>query len=97
MVLLDEVTGRYWQLNGTATLILRPLPGGAPALMATAAARLLVTLKPHRIRRVLSLVRREAVPATVEQALTARRAVVAVSARCAGEGGLQRSVATALL
>ncbi|GHG74889.1 lasso peptide biosynthesis B2 protein [Streptomyces griseocarneus] len=68
-----------------------------PALLATAAARLLVALKPHRIRRVLSLVRRGAAPATAEQALTARRAVVAVSARCAGEGCLQRSVATALL
>ncbi|MFD7236398.1 lasso peptide biosynthesis PqqD family chaperone [Streptomyces syringium] len=29
MVLLDEVTGRYWQLNGTAALILRTLLGGA--------------------------------------------------------------------
>ncbi|WP_190066120.1 lasso peptide biosynthesis PqqD family chaperone [Streptomyces griseocarneus] len=29
MVLLDKVTGRYWQLNGTATLILRTLLGGA--------------------------------------------------------------------
>ncbi|MEU5186599.1 lasso peptide biosynthesis PqqD family chaperone [Streptomyces klenkii] len=29
MVLLDEVTGRYWQLNGTAALILRALLGGA--------------------------------------------------------------------
>ncbi|MFD7236399.1 lasso peptide biosynthesis B2 protein [Streptomyces syringium] len=74
-----------------------PLHRRPPALLATAAARLLVALKPHRIRRVLSLVRRGAAPATAEQALTARRAVVAVSARCAGEGCLQRSVATALL
>ncbi|MCZ0991656.1 lasso peptide biosynthesis B2 protein [Streptomyces diastatochromogenes] len=36
-------------------------------------------------------------PATTSQALAAREAVVALSARCAGEGCLQRSVATALL
>ncbi|QDQ09752.1 lasso peptide biosynthesis PqqD family chaperone [Streptomyces spectabilis] len=29
MVLLDEVTGRYWQLNRTAALVLRSLVGGA--------------------------------------------------------------------
>ncbi|MEV6394653.1 lasso peptide biosynthesis B2 protein [Streptomyces sp. NPDC051907] len=67
------------------------------ALLATAAARLIVALKPHRIRRVLSVVRRGAAPATTRQAFAAREAVVAVSARCAGEGCLQRSVATALL
>ncbi len=74
-----------------------PLRRRPPALLATAAARLLVLLKPRRIRRVLTLMRRGAAPATAEQALAARRAVVAVSARCAGEGCLQRSVATALL
>ncbi|MFF7019984.1 lasso peptide biosynthesis B2 protein [Streptomyces klenkii] len=74
-----------------------PLRRRPAVLLATAVARLLVALKPHRIRRVLSLLRRGAAPATAEQALTARRAVVAVSARCAGEGCLQRSVATALL
>ncbi|WP_030562510.1 lasso peptide biosynthesis PqqD family chaperone [Streptomyces aureocirculatus] len=32
MVLLDEVTGRYWQLNRTAALVLRSLlDGGRPA------------------------------------------------------------------
>ncbi|MEU4208421.1 lasso peptide biosynthesis B2 protein [Streptomyces sp. NPDC026206] len=74
-----------------------PLHRRPPVLLATVTARLLVLLKPHRIRRVLSLARRGAAPATAEQALAARRAVVAVSARCAGEGCLQRSVATALL
>ncbi|GGR70401.1 hypothetical protein GCM10010252_05770 [Streptomyces aureoverticillatus] len=74
-----------------------PLRRRPPVLLATAAARLIVTLKPHRIRRVLSVVRRGAAPATADEALAARQAVVAVSARCAGEGCLQRSVATALL
>ncbi len=31
MVLLDEITGRYWQLNGTGAAILRALLGGATA------------------------------------------------------------------
>lgn len=74
-----------------------PLRRRPPVLVATAAARLIVLLRPHRVRRVLTAVRRGAAPATTEQALAARRAVVAVSARCAGEGCLQRSVATALL
>ncbi|MER7001086.1 lasso peptide biosynthesis B2 protein [Streptomyces sp. NPDC000410] len=74
-----------------------PLRRRPAALLATAAARLIVALKPRRIRRVLSVVRRGAAPATMRQALAAREAVVAVSARCAGEGCLQRSVATALL
>ncbi|MFE0174574.1 lasso peptide biosynthesis B2 protein [Streptomyces sp. NPDC059002] len=74
-----------------------PLHRRPPVLLATAAARLIVMLKPHRIRRVLSTVRRGAAPATPQEALAARRAVVSVSARCAGEGCLQRSVATALL
>ncbi|MEU9879116.1 lasso peptide biosynthesis PqqD family chaperone [Streptomyces phaeochromogenes] len=37
MVLLDEVTGRYWQLNHTAALVLRGLLDGAePPDMARA-------------------------------------------------------------
>ncbi|KOU36430.1 lasso peptide biosynthesis B2 protein [Streptomyces sp. WM6378] len=74
-----------------------PLHRRPPVLIATGAARLIVTLKPHRIRRVLSMVRRGAAPATTSEALAAREAVVTLSARCAGEGCLQRSVATALL
>lgn len=50
-----------------------------------------------RLRRLLETLRRGARPATREQALTARQAVVTVSARCAGEGCLQRSLATVLL
>ncbi|MFD0415444.1 lasso peptide biosynthesis B2 protein [Streptomyces sp. NPDC127108] len=80
-----------------ATRTRLPLRHRPPALLATAAARLIVAFRPHRIRRALSMVRRGATPATTDQALAARAAVVAVSARCAGEGCLQRSVATALL
>ncbi|MFI0977324.1 lasso peptide biosynthesis B2 protein [Streptomyces sp. NPDC021093] len=72
-------------------------PRRPAVLAALAAARLLILLPPRRIRRALSFLRRGAAPATMEQALAARRAVVATSARCAGEGCLQRSVATALL
>ncbi|MEV7004136.1 lasso peptide biosynthesis B2 protein [Streptomyces sp. NPDC093982] len=74
-----------------------PLRRRPATLLATAPARFIVTLKPHRIRRVLSLARRGATPATTRQALAAREAVITVSARCAGEGCLQRSVPTALL
>lgn len=68
----------------------------ALALLAVGAARLLVTLRPYQLRRVLELARRGARPATVEQAQTARQAVVAVSLRCAGQGCLHRSIAAAL-
>ncbi|MEV4443459.1 lasso peptide biosynthesis B2 protein [Streptomyces sp. NPDC049577] len=74
-----------------------PLRDRLPALLAVAAARPLAALKPRRIRAVLTAARRGARPATAAQALAARRAVVSVSARCAGEGCLQRSIATALL
>jgi hypothetical protein len=66
------------------------------ALLAVAAAWLLATLPPRRLRHVLEFARRGARPATVEQAQTARQAVVAVSVRCAGQGCLQRSIAAAL-
>ncbi|KNB54030.1 hypothetical protein AC230_05645 [Streptomyces caatingaensis] len=68
-----------------------------PVLLAVVAARLLTLLPPRRLRRVLTAVRRGAAPATTDQALDARRHVTAVSLRCAGEGCLQRSVATTLL
>lgn len=66
------------------------------ALLAVGAARLLATRRPRQLRRVLELTRRGARPATTQQALTARQAVVAVSLRCAGKGCLQRSIAAAL-
>jgi len=66
-------------------------------LLAVAAARVLTRTSPGRMRRILAFACRGAVPATTAQTLAARTAVVAVSARCAGEGCVQRSVATALL
>jgi Transglutaminase-like superfamily len=68
-----------------------------PALFAVGAARLLARLSPRRIRSALCLLRRGAAPATYEQTLAAREAVVTVSVLCAGEGCLQRSLATAVL
>ena len=65
--------------------------------LAVAVARLLARAKPARVRTVLEFARRGARPATAEQALAARRAVVAVSLRCAGQACLQRSIAAALL
>ncbi|WP_106248017.1 lasso peptide biosynthesis B2 protein [Allonocardiopsis opalescens] len=67
------------------------------ALAAVGLAWLLQRLRPRRLRAVLGLVRRGARPATEAQALSARRTVVTVSVRCAGQGCLQRSIATALL
>lgn len=66
------------------------------ALLAVGAARLLTGLRPGRLRRVLELARRGARPATPQEALAARQAVVAVSLRCAGKGCLQRSIAAVL-
>ncbi|MFD5695935.1 lasso peptide biosynthesis B2 protein [Streptomyces rubiginosohelvolus] len=68
-----------------------------PARTAVAAARLLALLSPRRIRRILNVLRRGARPAGLQDALTARTAVVSVSTRCAGEGCLQRSLATVIL
>ncbi|MFJ4835981.1 lasso peptide biosynthesis B2 protein [Streptomyces sp. NPDC088747] len=67
------------------------------ARAAVAVARLMVLLPPRRLRQVLAVASRGARAATREEALTARQAVVTVSARCAGRGCLQRSVATVLL
>lgn len=66
-------------------------------LLAVCVARLLAKVRPARLRTVLELARRGAAPATAAQALRAREEVVSVSLRCAGQGCLQRSIATALL
>jgi hypothetical protein len=66
-------------------------------LFAVAVARLLVMLPPGRLARVLRLISRGARPATHAQALRARQTAVAVSARCAGLGCMQRSVAAAVM
>lgn len=67
------------------------------ARCAVGAARLLVLLSPQRLGPVLRTASRAARPATAAEALGARQAVVTVSARCAGQGCLERSVAAALL
>jgi hypothetical protein len=67
------------------------------ARAAAGIARLLIRLPPLRLRQVLRVLSRGAAPATEAQALAARQAVVSVSTRCAGQGCLQRSVATVLL
>ncbi|WP_370869172.1 lasso peptide biosynthesis B2 protein [Streptomyces sp. CRCS-T-1] len=66
-------------------------------LLIVGVARLLARAKPSRLRTVLEFARRGAAPATAAQALRAREEVVSVSLRCAGQGCLQRSIATALL
>lgn len=66
--------------------------------VAVAAARLLSTRSPQRIRAVLTRLSRGARPATLQEAGDARHAVVSVSLACAGrEGCLLRSLATVLL
>ncbi|MDW6058870.1 lasso peptide biosynthesis B2 protein [Streptomyces sp. NPDC059679] len=74
-----------------------PLHRRVTPWLAVVVARLLARAKPARVRAVLEFARRGARPATAEQALAARRAVVAVSLRCAGQACLQRSIAAALL
>ena len=61
-------------------------------------ARLLAKQPPQRIAKILRLVRRGAVPASLQTAAWARDSVVEVSLLCAGrEGCLPRSLATALM
>ncbi|GAA4436449.1 lasso peptide biosynthesis B2 protein [Phytohabitans houttuyneae] len=75
-----------------------PLPTRLAARTAVAAARLLARRPPRQIRRVLTRLRRGAVPSTREEVLAARQAVTAVSLVCAArEGCLPRSLAVALL
>lgn len=67
------------------------------ALAAVGVARPLAALSPRRLRQVLHFVSRGTRPAGFEETLRARSATVTVSARCAGLGCLQRSVATTLI
>ncbi|MFC5182594.1 lasso peptide biosynthesis B2 protein [Actinomadura harenae] len=67
------------------------------ARIAVAVARPVAALPPARLGRVLTLASRRARPASAARTDEARRAVVAVSVRCAGQVCLQRAVATALL
>ncbi|MFI0915166.1 lasso peptide biosynthesis B2 protein [Streptomyces abikoensis] len=70
----------------------RPLP-----LLAVVAGHLIGRLSPRTIRNVLTVCARGARPAGYAEARRARARVVAVSVRCAGQGCLPRSIATALL
>ena len=75
-----------------------PFPRRIVTYLGVAAARLLATQSPRRIRIVLGWLRRGARPATFEQAKRTRDDVVAVSLHCAArEGCLARSLATVLL
>ncbi|SFC97778.1 lasso peptide biosynthesis B2 protein [Streptomyces aidingensis] len=79
-------------------------PGGVPPRHRLAArlvllpALLLARLPPHRLRSVLTLLRRGAAPASAARTAGARDAMCAVSLRCAGPRGcLPRSLGAALL
>ncbi|MDT0453175.1 lasso peptide biosynthesis B2 protein [Streptomyces hesseae] len=67
------------------------------ALLAVAAGHVIGRLPPRRIHSILTICARGARPAGYAEARRARATVVAVSVRCAGEGCLPRSIATALL
>ncbi|WP_084959539.1 lasso peptide biosynthesis B2 protein [Thermoactinospora rubra] len=67
------------------------------AWLAIGAARIIASRSPRQIRRILEVVRRGARPARYAHAARARKAVTGLSARCAGEGCLQRAIAVALL
>lgn len=81
----------------------RPLPAQRrmAGLVAVAAARLMLLAtrsRPTRIRRVLTLMGRRAVPATTATTTAAHTAVTTVSLRCASPHGcLLRSLAIVLL
>jgi hypothetical protein len=78
----------------------RSLPLGQRMVtrLAVGVARVLATRSPREIRRMLSVLRRGARPASIEEAQTIRDNVVSVSLACAGrEGCLPRSLATVLL
>jgi hypothetical protein len=75
-----------------------PLPPRHRPAALCAVARLLARLSPYRIGQALRTLRRHAAPASAQQAVHARAAVMTVSRRCAGpQGCLQRSLATAVL
>jgi len=74
------------------------LPRRISARLAVAAARLLATRSPRRIKAALGWLRPGARPASYAEAKAARDAVMNVSLACAGrEGCLPRSLATVLL
>lgn len=60
-------------------------------------AHLVGRRSPRQIRRILTACAGHARPACYSEAAAARQEVVAVSIRCAGDGCVPRSIATALL
>src|SRR5690606_9659295 len=75
-----------------------PLGQRLAARLVLVPAVVLTLLPPRRIRTVLGVLRRGAVPATAVQAQAARDALCAVSLRCTGpKGCLPRSLGAALL
>lgn len=74
-----------------------PLRTKLSSLMAIAAATPLTRLPPRLLRPILELASRRARPASAAQTSAAREAIVASSIRCAVNGCLKRSIATALL
>jgi hypothetical protein len=74
-----------------------PLRARLLPLLAASVAAPLARLRPGRLRGVLEFARGNARPASADQAAAAQQAVVAVSLRCAVDGCLRRSIATALL
>lgn len=69
----------------------------ASARFAATLAFALTALPPRTIAAVLRWVAHGARSATVGETLTAREEVCSVSTRCAGQGCLQRSIATCIL
>lgn len=67
------------------------------ARAAVLVARLIAARPPYRIRALLLRLRAGAAPASYQQAEGARDAVMAISALCAGEGCVVRSLAVCLL
>ena len=72
-------------------------PGWFRVRACVAVARVLTFVRPTLLRRTIALVVRGARPATTGEASAARAVVCGVSARCAGLGCLQRSIAVMLL
>lgn len=74
-----------------------PLHERVLPLVSVAASQVLTRkMNPAQLERLLNRISRGAAPATFEEAADARRRVVAVSERCAGQYCLERSVAAAL-
>lgn len=65
--------------------------------LVVAAARLLAKRSPDRIEKVMSLAAKGAQPASYLQIRDTQRTVLSVSAICAGDGCLHRSISVALL